>query len=468
MINGVPDLQATRVTVMGLGLQGGGTGVTQHLCNRGADVTVTDLKSASDLAESLAEIDDLDINLTLGEHRPEDFSDADLVVVNPAVPLNSRYLEIARNHDVPLESEINLFVKQCPAPVIGITGTAGKSTTTAMIGNILSSRSDRTSWVGGNIGRSLLTDLDRIREDHHVVLEISSFQLLHLDQINWSPSTAVLTNIAPNHLDRHGTMEQYVRTKESILSDQSAGDVAVLNADDARLCDWDARTNASPLFFSSERSVAPGAWLKNGTVYFCEAPGAEPRPVLDAAELPVPGTFNVQNAMAATCAALSGPARPDDVRTGLRSFSPLPHHLENVARTNGVTFIDDSVATTPESTIEALSALDDQRTILIIGGYDKGADFGELAETACRITDGSVVLGDTADRLADVLKETDPEYPVQQVSELEDAVSAAVLLLNGRKGTVLLSPACASYDQFRNYRERGKTFRKLVNEGGFS
>ncbi len=228
MLVDVPKLSGARVTVMGLGLFGAGVGVTKFLCRSGARVTVTDLHDADQLRESVAALDGWPVDLHLGEHREEDFTGADLVVVSPGVPDESPWLGLANA----LEAELNLFVKLCPARTIyGITGSNGKSTTTTLIGEILA-RGPRRVWVGGNLGVSLLDHLDEIGPDDIVVLELSSFQLQRLAPLRWSPQVSVVTNLTPNHLDRHGTMAHYVEAKQIIVRHQREGDVRVLNADD--------------------------------------------------------------------------------------------------------------------------------------------------------------------------------------------------------------------------------------------
>ncbi|MCK4601672.1 MAG: UDP-N-acetylmuramoyl-L-alanine--D-glutamate ligase, partial [Phycisphaerae bacterium] len=233
-----PHLAGMRVTVVGLGRFGGGVGVTKWLCGQGARVTVSDKASADSLAESISQLADCDVALHLGGHDEADFLTADLLVVNPAAPKDSPVLFAAASAGVPRTSEINLFLQRCPAPVVGVTGSAGKSTTTAMIGEILARRF--TTHVGGNIGGSLLDALDDIRDDHVVVMELSSFQLEDLPLVGVSPRVAVVTNVQPNHLDRHGTMAAYADAKRNIFAYQGPADVLVLNAADAALASWAA------------------------------------------------------------------------------------------------------------------------------------------------------------------------------------------------------------------------------------
>jgi UDP-N-acetylmuramoylalanine--D-glutamate ligase len=232
---------------MGLGSFGGGVGLARYLARQGAQVTVTDLQPAAKLSDSLNALASLPIRFVLGEHREQDFTDTDVVFVNPAVPLTSPYLDLARRHQVFLDSEINLFVRECRGRVIGITGSAGKSTTTSLLGSILQWHDART-LVGGNIGGSLLPHLDEIAPDTPIVLELSSFQLEHLAWQAYSPPVAMVLNLTPNHLDRHGTMDAYQQAKESILAYQTPADTAILNWDDAIVRQMACRTPGRQIF----------------------------------------------------------------------------------------------------------------------------------------------------------------------------------------------------------------------------
>jgi len=228
------EFKNKKITVMGLGLFGGGVGIAQFLARQGACITVTDLRSATELSPSIKQLEGLPISYKLGGHHEEDFINADMVIVNPAVPKDSKFIQIARNNNVATDTEINIFFKLCPAPIIGITGSNGKSTTTTFTGEILQ-QTQRRTWVGGNIGKSLLTHLEEIKSHEIVVLELSSFQLKELYNIKRSPHISVLTNISPNHLDRHPNIEDYIQAKKSIILHQKQDDYTILNYDDHEL-----------------------------------------------------------------------------------------------------------------------------------------------------------------------------------------------------------------------------------------
>jgi UDP-N-acetylmuramoylalanine--D-glutamate ligase len=456
--------QHKRVTIMGLGSFGGGVGLTRYLARQGARVTVTDLQSAAQLSNSLNALTSLPIHFVLGEHREQDFVNTDVVFVNPAVPLTSRYLEQARQHRVPLDSEINLFVRECRGRIVGITGSVGKSTTTSLLGSILQLHDART-LVGGNIGGSLLPHLDEITPDTPVVLELSSFQLEHLAWQSYSPPLAMVLNLAPNHLDRHGTMEAYQRAKEGILAYQTPADTAILNWDDTTVRTMASRTPGRLLFYSGMGATFDeGVYSQNDTVIY--AYKGRRTVLCHATDVTLQGRHNLGNAAAAAAAAALFGVPPATIARGLRRFQGLPHRLERVTAKNGVEYYNDSKATTPVSTLRALEAFE-QPVVLLAGGYDKGTPFDELAYAACRKTKATIVYGATAAKLLQAFALAACQHPtgcaqVIQCPDLEAALTQAVAL-TAPGDVVLLSPACASYDQFPHYEARGDYFRTWVH-----
>ncbi|GAA2756943.1 UDP-N-acetylmuramoyl-L-alanine--D-glutamate ligase [Actinopolymorpha rutila] len=458
MLTDVPKLAGARVTVMGLGLFGAGVGVTKFLCRSGARVTITDLHDAHQLRESVAALDGWPVDLRLGGHREEDFTGADLVVVSPGVPDESPWLGLANA----LETELNLFVKLCPArTVYGVTGSNGKTTTTTLIGRILAS-GPRRVWVGGNLGVSLLDHLDEIGPDDIVVLELSSFQLQRLAPLRWSPQVSVVTNITPNHLDRHGTMARYVEAKQTIVRHQREGDVRVLNADDPFAGEFAGEhTEGGPFVRWFGVNTADGGTRIGDEVI--EHAGHR----LDVRGRRLPGRFQLHNLAAAT--AVTADTFPGWARAAgevMVSFPGVEHRLEFVGEVDGAAFYDDSIATTPERTMAALATLPGPLVILL-GGYDKGLPFDTLGARVRERCRAAVVFGQTADALTDAIgagEESDGAADwigIHRATSFEDAVARARAL--ARPGdTVLLSPACASYGWFRNFTERGRRFKELV------
>jgi len=429
------DWHGRRVTVMGLGRFGGGLGAVRWLARQGAEVTVTDLADARSLAESLEKLKGVPLAaLHLGRHREDDFRSADCLVVNPAVRPHSPYLELARRNGIPLTTEIELFMEHCPAPLIGVTGSNGKSTTAAMIAAIL--RADgRRAFLGGNLGGSLLESLDQIRPDDWVVLELSSFQLHYLAGRLTGPRVAVVTSFSPNHLDWHGSLEAYRRAKQQILAGQQPGDTAVLNPHDPELAAWKD-------LMRGELALPP---LSN------EMP-----------PLRLPGQHNRVNAALAAGAATAVGCSAEAIQAALASFAGLPQRLEWVGVVAGRRFYNDSSSTTPESTIAALEALDEP-IWLLAGGRDKGLAFEGLLGTIVSRCRGAAFFGQVGQVLCQQILAVDSSFACCAVETLHEAF-AWCFQRSGPGEAILLSPACASTDQFLNYRQRGERFVELVRK----
>lgn len=422
-----------RVTVMGLGHFGGGAAAARWLARRGAEVTVTDMADAASLAAALASLRDVPIAAYhLGGHRPEDFRQSELLVVNPAVRPGNPFLNLAKESGVPQTSELELFLAACPARVLGVTGSNGKSTTAAMTAAIL--RADgRSVHLGGNIGRSLLDAVDQMSPDEWVVLEISSFQLLYLGSaVRW-PQVAVVTNCTPNHLDWHGTWHEYVTAKQRILLGQQPDDLAVLNPLDAEVASWANVVRGRQVPLVGEAMLP---------------------------ELPVPGRHNRDNARLAATAALGIGCRETAVWEGLSHYQALPDRLQWFAEVQGRQFYNDTAATTPESTIAALESLAG-RTWLLAGGSDKGSDWHAWSEAVVRQAHAVACYGAVREVLRAALQRLRCDFPCVAVPTLEEAL-AWCWKGSASGDNILLSPACASRDQFLNYRARGIYFRELV------
>ncbi len=426
---------------MGLGRFDGGVAAVRFLSERGAKVTVTDLRSEAELAESIQRLSDVPIKRwRLGEHDESDFTRADFVVVNPAVRRDHPLLLAAEDSGAVLTSEMNLFWSHHRGRVIGVTGSNGKSTTAAIIHAILS-ETDHTVRLGGNIGQSLLSEVDAIGANDWTVLELSSFQLHDLDRLQVSPEIAVVTNFSPNHLDWHEHLTDYREAKQTILRWQSADDRAVLNDDDADVRNWPV--HGRRIGFSPEISDEP---------------------LLEALRLP--GQHNRANALAAITAMRCVDGVTDAaIRRGLEKFPGLPHRLEFVVESQGRRFFNDSLATTPESAIAAIQSFDDP-IVLILGGSDKGIDLTQLAEVAAKRAKAVALIGRTATQLQTLLDRTSRSLPMRVCSSLAEAVSfACEESLVG--DVVLLSPGCASYDWFRDFADRGEQFRQLAKHADF-
>ena len=464
-----------KVTIMGLGRFGGGAGAARFFASRGASVVVTDLAKAESLSDSVKSLGDLpNITFHLGGHRDEDFTGADVVVVNPAVGWGSAFVKMANRAGGLLTSEMNIFLRMCRAKTVGVTGSNGKSTTTAMIGSILAAAEKakrnkfRQVFVGGNIGRSLLAEVKQIRPEDIVVLELSSFQLEALGVEKVSPDIGVWTNFSANHLDRHGTVQAYQRAKENIYRFQGGDGVLIYNGDDPGLefLRSKAEVKGRRLSFSLGDESAD-AYVADDLLQLRYSHSGRVEKILNVKDMPVPGEHNVANALAAGCVAAELGIEPAIIAGGLRSFRPLPHRLELVATVGGVKYYDDSIATTPESALVGLNSLN-EAPIIILGGKDKGARFDMLLSACIEKCYGAICLGETRDSLLAQLLALrgGRKLPyVMGVDSLEEAVlSAASLAKPGQ--AVLLSPACSSYDMFVNFDDRGRQFAEIV--GGLS
>ncbi len=444
-----------RVTVMGLGRFGGGVGVTRWLAAQGARITVTDSDPAEKLSASLDQLRGLDLQLRLGGHDERDFRDADLIVVNPAVKPDSPFLQLAATAGVPVATELNLFVERCRGVGVGVTGTVGKSTTTAMLGHVLQRCSPaRRVWVGGNIGICLLDRVHEIAAEDLVVLELSSFQLERLPAVDWSPLVAVITNIAANHLDWHGSFDAYVSAKLNIARRARGPEDALILDGSRELADAVDRAAlpARQRWHVGQCDGVPCAW---------QASVANPdAPTLTWADcrLALPGRHNCLNAAAALSAAHALGVSPGPASAALSTFEALPHRLQLVAERDGVRYYDDSKSTTPEALDTALAAFDEP-LLLIVGGYDKGADLRPTMRRVAARARLAACIGVTAPVISETIRAAGGR------AELCDDLAAAVRCCKSaaRAGdVVLLSPGCASWGMFSDYRERGLAFAALV------
>ncbi len=454
-----PPFRNRKITVMGLGRFGGGIGVARFLAEQGARVLVTDQESAEALAASVARIADLvacgAVQLRLGEHRMEDFASADMVVASPAVKPSSPFIAAARAAGVPVTSEIRLLAGHLPnrRRVIAITGSAGKSTTTALVGHALGQLLEqegrgRRVWVGGNIGGSLLASLPDIGADDWVVLELSSFMLEGLREDRFSPGIAVVTNLAPNHLDWHPTLAEYAAAKKAIFQFQGAGDTLLLGPD---LAPWAAEAPAGVL---TQAVACDEAWWH-------AASHARP----SGGTFRLPGLHNRQNARMAAAVGMAAGFASDAFFNACCSFAGLKHRLQFVAEKRGVAYYNDSKSTTPEATMLAVDSFPPHTAHVLVGGKDKGSDLdamaGHLAARA-RVVYTVGAMGDAvADKVCARQAAGRPSCEVVRAGTVERAVfEAAKRAMSGE--VVVLSPAFASWDQFANYEERGDRFVEQV------
>ncbi len=472
------SLEGARAIVLGLGHFGGGLGAARWLCRQGARVTVTDRASAVDLAPAVAQLARLNVDLVLGGHDAVDFAQADLLVVNPAVPLDAPPVQAALEAGVEVTSEMCLLLERWPGPVVGITGSNGKSTTTGLAGAVLTAAGRRVV-TGGNLGGSLLDRLDDVIDEGIAdggsvvaVVELSSFMLELMARRGVGPDVAVVTNITPNHLDRHGDMQSYQAAKAAIMH---RARYAVLCADDERVRGLEEDFHGQALWYgtrpsAADRKDAAGERAPTDALHLSVGPeGLFDRfggLVLAHDEIPLQGHMNRLNVAGATLAAAA--ILCDEVRAcrslpaGLEAYRLPDHHLELVAEVDGVRWIDDSVSTTPESTRASVQAMP-AGSILIAGGRDKGLDPAPLAEGARGHTRMVLTIGEQGPELARRL--AGAGVPAESVGTVAAAVARAARL--ARSGdAVLLSPGYSSHDQFTHFADRGAAFAREVGQLG--
>lgn len=454
------DYRGRRVTVLGLGSFGGGVGAVQFLVKQGALVTVSDQRSESDLAESLAALQSSPPSqLHLGEYHAADFTDAELLVVNPAIRRDHPWLKLAQDAGIPFTSEINLFWQHQRGKILAVTGSNGKSTTTALIHSILQA-TGQTAWLGGNIGRSLLPEVDRIQPDDWVVLELSSFQLTDLDRLAVSPMITVITNFSPNHLDWHADLAHYRWAKQTMLRHQSATDFAVLNADDPDVREWPV--TARRVFFGLTDHGGEGTFLRGEQAVWRDQHVEREFSLQHAFSLP--GRHNQANALAAMAASLAAGVSMDDVQQGLKKYKPLPHRLQFVGEVQGRKFYNDSLATTPESAIVGIEAFT-KPVVLLAGGYDKHVDLSAMSACIAQRVKSVALMGQTANTLSELITQH-PNRTVRTSDPLPNFSAACRWAWEQSTpgDVILLSPGCASYDWFRNFSDRGTQFMQFVEE----
>ena len=456
------ELRGKKIVVMGLGVHGGGLGVARFCAEAGADVVVTDLRNAALLADSLTALADLPITFVLGEHRPEDFQQCDIVVQNPAVPATSPFLALARAAGAHIEMEMTLFFRLCPAPIIGITGTKGKTTTATLTAFLLTAwRSDTV--LAGNMRISALAQLVHITPTTPVVLELSSFVLEGLDTAGLSPAYAAITNIHPDHLDRYGDMASYIAAKAAIGRHQQPDDTLVLQTGDPVLHALAPRM-PSHVYWSGTRKPDShhrgDTWWQDDTLYAETATGAQV--VASARDVQLGGLHSRANVAMAVALVLQVGMPVDLIAPALRRFEGVEHRQERVATINGHTFINDPAATVPDAAMVALACMP-KPIIWIAGGADKKLTFGELAQVAAQHAQQIVLLEGTATAgLRSALVEAGiADRIVGSFNSLASAVAAAQQVAP-QPATILLSPGCASFGMFRNEFHRGEEFRAVV------
>jgi UDP-N-acetylmuramoylalanine--D-glutamate ligase len=450
------ELKGKKVLVVGLGKSG--LAAALFLRHKGAQVTVSDIRSADSLAKEIPALLDEGIMVEAGGHGLLTFRRQDLIVVSPGVPLNTPELVQARSLGRPVIGELELAARFLKGKILAITGSNGKTTTTALAGEILKEAGYPT-LVAGNIGVAVVGLIDESADDTWSVLEVSSFQLESTEEFH--PKIAVILNITPDHLDRHGTFENYALAKERIFAVQDEHDYLVLNADNPRTAEATPRAHSQVYWFSAKHEVSRGAWAQNGNVVYRPGPDAGPEAaietILPVSKIPLKGEHNVENVLAAVCAARLAGVSASVIARAVENFRAVEHRLEFVATINGVEYYNDSKATNVDATAKALASFPGG-IHLILGGKDKNSDYTTLSPLLRERVRAVYTIGAAAAKIESHLRGV---APIRSSETLANAVSAAASA--ARPGdVVLLAPACSSFDQFENYEQRGRIFKQLV------
>jgi len=445
------DLAGKKVLVVGLARTGIATAL--FCAERGARVTATEARAESEIPETAGKLRGAGVVLEVGGHRPDTFVRQDLIVPSPGVPPTMAALAAARAIGVPVWSEIELAWRFLRGRLICITGSNGKTTTTSLVGHILET-AGLPVQVAGNIGTPLISRVDLSTDAGFTVVEASSFQLESISAFR--PDVAVLLNITPDHLDRHGSIEAYGKAKARIFANQTAEDAAILNADDAVAPQY-APSGPRLFWFSRLKRVASGCYLRDHEIVFREE-GVE-SVLLDRGVIGLRGAHNIENVLAAAAAAKLAGVEPPAIAEGVRTFAGVEHRIEYVATVSGVEYFNDSKATNVDATLKALDAFAGN-LLVILGGKDKGSDYRILRQALRGRARMALLIGSAADKIE---KELGGVIPIERAGTLARAVETASR--HAQPGdTVLLAPACASFDQFENYEHRGRVFKQLVRD----
>jgi UDP-N-acetylmuramoylalanine--D-glutamate ligase len=454
--------QGKHLLIVGAARQG--LALAGYLASRGTRITITDQKDEEELRTEQEQLQAENISWVLGGHPLELLDDADGVSLSGGIPLTIPLVQAAIQRGIPLTNDSQIFLELVPCPVIGITGSAGKTTTTLLVGRIVEDAYGKNrSWVGGNIGNPLITVLDQIKSDHLAVVEFSSFQL---EVMNISPAIACVTNLTPNHLDRHGTMEVYSRAKARILDFQSAAGIAVLNRDDKG--SWELRSHIRRRLISFGKDKPEpgqqGTFLEGSNISYWD--GISARILIPVSSIQLRGQHNLMNVLGACALAIAAEIQPTSIRRGVESLEGVDHRLEFVRSWRGATWYNDSIATAPERSIAAIRSFQEP-LVLLAGGRDKALPWEEFAQLVQERVRYLVLFGEAAGLieafLQEALKEGQTGVPYLKVQGLADAVLAAAEIVQ-EGDVVLLSPGGTSFDEFVDFAERGERFRQCVQE----
>lgn len=453
--------QGKHVLIIGAARQG--MALARYLAGKGARVTLNDKQSAAQLQQKVDQLSGTGVAWVLGEHPLSLLEDVDLVCVSGGVSLTLPIVSEARRRGIPVSNDSQIFMEAVKAPVVGITGSSGKTTTTTLFGRMaeIGLPAPHKAWVGGNIGNPLIEYVDLIDSQDLVIQELSSFQL---ELMTISPHLATILNITPNHLDRHADMAEYIRAKSSIIAYQKAGDIAVLNRDDQESWNFHRQVRGSLISFGKQEAGtdSPQVYLEQGFVR-AKSDGRTTT-LLDSRLVKLRGVHNLMHVLAACALAYALDFTPEAIATGVEGFTGVKHRLELVRELNGVRWINDSIATTPERTLAALNSFTEP-LILLLGGRDKNLPWDTLSREILRRVDHVVVFGEAAEIIMTAIGQPGSANRLQSIVQKPTMLEALdeTLRIATPGDVVLLSPGCTSYDAFKDFEERGDTFTDWVN-----
>jgi UDP-N-acetylmuramoylalanine--D-glutamate ligase len=465
MKDNLKDLKNKRITIMGLGLNQGGLGITQFLVKAGAQILVTDLKTKEELNPSLEKLKGFNIKYVLGRHREEDFINTDMVIQNPAIPHNSKYLKIARSQGILIETDLGLFFQLCPSKkIIAIAGTKGKSTVSFLVYHIFK-EAQKEVVLAGNIGISVLDILEKITPQTWIILEISTWQMEGMKNHKFRPQTAVLTNILPDHLDRYPNFKEYAHAEKLIFKHQRSNDNLVVNFDNEETIQVKEETKSQVYWFSTKEKIESGSYLEKDNLVFQS--GEHKIPFAKISNLTLPGPHNLENILAAGTVGFIHKIPAEIILRAIKNFPGLPYRLEFIREFKGIKFYNDSCSTTPEATLAALESFPQQPIILILGGKDKKLDYEKLGK----------VIGENKEiKKIILLQHPDYDASLKIFSALKKYFDSKNIIFatNLKMGIeiawqeakpndiILLSPAAASFGMFKNEFDRGDQFNTAV------
>lgn len=450
------DIKGKKIAFCGLGVSN--LPLVKLFAEKGMDILACDKVNENNVSNEILNLKNLGVKLKLGKNYLKDLN-VDIIFRSPGINFLHPELQKARQNGTVVTSEMEVFFDLCPCKIIAVTGSDGKTTTSTIISKILE-HSGKKVHLGGNIGTPLLPTIEKINKNDIVVVELSSFQLM---SIRSSPDIAVVTNIGPNHLDVHKDMNEYVSAKKNIFVHQNAFSKTILNFDNKITRDFYSECRGKTLFFSASKELHSGVFLKKGVIYFKS--GDKCTTVLNAQDIKIPGVHNVENYLAAICATIDE-VNVDNIVSVAKNFNGVEHRIEFVRNFNGVKYYNDSIASTPTRVIKGTLSLFDRKIILIAGGYDKKVPFDAFGDAVANKVSHLILLGQTADEIEKTVKnsskyaEGNPE--IVKVDNMAQAVNLAKeIAKNG--DIVALSPACASFGLYKNFDERGKHFKSLIN-----